>query len=63
MELENGCFEIPDIGLTVAPKDGPRLYTNLASTTSAQKSEGINPTQAEIDAPTNSIGYVKSANA
>ena len=38
-------------------------YTNLDSTASAQKLNGTNPTQAEIDAPTNSIGYMKSVNA
>ena len=40
-------------------------YTNYDSTSSAQKSDGSNPTQAEIDASTNSIGYrdsVKTSN-
>ena len=57
------CITLPGTNITVAPDDGPGLYTNLDSTTSAQKPDGTNPTQAEIDAPTNSIGYVKSANA
>ena len=38
-------------------------FTNYDSTTSAQKADGSNPTQAEIDASTNSIGYVNSTNA
>ena len=38
-------------------------FTNFDSTTSAQKQDGSNPTQAEIDASTNSIGYVNSTNA
>ncbi|MCX8501041.1 MAG: DUF1566 domain-containing protein [Alphaproteobacteria bacterium] len=62
MELENGCFEIPGTQFMVSPGDGPRTYTNLDSTTHAQKPGGAKPTQAEIDAETNSIGYVKSAN-
>ena len=40
-------------------------YTNYDSTTSAQKRSGatyVNPTQAEIDASTNSIGYKNSVN-
>ena len=35
-------------------------YTNYDSTSSAQKSDNTNPTQAEIDASTNSIGYRNS---
>ena len=41
-------------------------YTNYDSTTSGQKFSGgifINPSQTEIDASTNSIGYVKAVNA
>ena len=40
-------------------------YTNYDSTASAQKWNGgtpVNPTQAEINASTNSIGYVHSVN-
>ncbi|MCX8520027.1 MAG: DUF1566 domain-containing protein, partial [Rhodoferax sp.] len=37
-------------------------YTNYDSTVSAQKTDGSNPTQAEIDAETNSIGYVNYVN-
>ena len=36
---------------------GSITYTNYDSTASAQKSNGSSPTQAEIDASTNSIGY------
>ena len=39
---------------------GTSTYTNYDSTSSAQKSDGTNPTQAEIDASTNSIGYKNS---
>ncbi|MCX8501042.1 MAG: DUF1566 domain-containing protein [Alphaproteobacteria bacterium] len=53
---------IPGTGLTVAPKDGPLLYTTLDNTESAQKSDDTNPTQAEIDAPTNTVGYVNYVN-
>ena len=42
---------------------GTGSYTNYDSTSSAQKSGGGIPTQAEIDASTNSIGYVNSVNA
>ena len=37
-------------------------YTNYDSTASGQKDDGSNPTLAEIDASTNSIGYVRSVN-
>ena len=36
---------------------GSNTYTNYDSTASAQKPDGTNPTQAEIDASTNSMGY------
>ena len=42
---------------------GSNRYTNYDSTSSGQKWDGSNPTQAEIDASTNSIGYVKAVNA
>ena len=42
---------------------GSNRYTNYDSTSSKQKLFGGNPTQAEIDASTNSIGYVKAINA
>ena len=42
---------------------GSNRYTNYDSTSSEQKLFGGNPTQAEIDASTNSIGYVKAINA
>ena len=42
---------------------GSNLYTNYDSTSSEQKLFVGNPTQAEIDASTNSIGYVKAVNA
>ena len=44
---------------------GTSTYTNYDSTSSAQKPSGgtyVNPTQTEIDASTNSIGYKKSVN-
>ena len=52
-------------GKTASPATtrlGTSTYTNFDSTASAQKSGGVNPTQAEIDAPTNSIGYKNSVN-
>ena len=42
---------------------GTSTYTNYDSTSRAQKSNGTNPTQAEIDASNNSIGYSTSVNA
>ena len=45
---------------------GSSTYTNYDSTTSAQKWNGsayVNPTSSEINASTNSIGYVNSVNA
>ena len=53
-------------GKTASPvtsRLGTSTYTNYDSTTSAQKWNGsayVNPTQAEIDASTNSIGYRNS---
>ena len=47
-------------GKTASPATsrlGTSTYTNYDSTTSAQKADGTNPTQGEIDASTNSIGY------
>ena len=44
---------------------GTSTYTNYDNTTSAQKwngSDHVNPTQAEIDASTNSIGYKDAVN-
>ena len=41
---------------------GTSRYTNFDSTSSAQKPDGSNPTQTEIDASTNSIGYKNSVN-
>ena len=38
-------------------------YTHYDNTASAQKLDGSNPSPAEIDAPSNSIGYVKAVNA
>ena len=52
-------------GKTASPATsrlGTSTYTNYDSTSSAQKSDGTNPTQAEIDASTNSIGYKNSVN-
>jgi Protein of unknown function (DUF1566) len=40
-----------------------RFYTNYDSTSSPQKGPNSFPTQAEIDATTNSIGYANSVNA
>ena len=37
-------------------------YTNFDSTSSAQKADGNSPTQTEIDASTNSMGYQNSVN-
>ena len=42
---------------------GSSTYTNYDSTASAQKSNGSNPTQAEIDASTNSMGYRNAVRA
>ena len=53
-------------GKTASPATsrlGTSTYTNYDSTTSAQKWNGTNPAQAEIDASTNSIGYKNSVNA
>ena len=53
-------------GKTASPATsrlGSSTYTNYDSTSSAQKWNGsayVNPTQAEIDASTNSIGYRNS---
>ena len=41
---------------------GVNGYTNFDSTSSAQKVDSTNPTQAEIDASTNSIGYKNAVN-
>ena len=52
-------------GKTASPATsrlGTGTYTNYDSTSSAQKSDGTNPTQAEINASTNSIGYKNSVN-
>ncbi|MCX8520039.1 MAG: DUF1566 domain-containing protein, partial [Rhodoferax sp.] len=49
------------------PSSGDRAatngYTNYDSTASAQKGVGSNPTVGDIDASTNSIGYVRTVNA
>ena len=53
-------------GKTASPATtrlGTSTYTNYDSTSSAQKSGGAHATQAEIDASTNSIGYVNAVNA
>ena len=52
-------------GKTASPATsrlGTSTYTNYDDASSAQKSDGTNPTQAEIDASTNSIGYKNSVN-
>ena len=52
-------------GKTASPATsrlGTSYYTNYDSTSSAQKWDGTNPTQTEIDAITNSIGYKNSVN-
>ena len=52
-------------GKTASPATsrlGTSIYTNYDSTSSAQKSDGTNPTPTEIDASTNSIGYKNSVN-
>ena len=52
-------------GKTASPATsrlGTSIYTNYDSTSSAQKSDGTNPTQTEINASTNSIGYKNSVN-
>ena len=38
-------------------------FTNFDNTTSAQKGNGSNPTQAEIEAGTNSVGYALTMNS
>ena len=45
------------------PRLGTSTYINYDSMAIAQKSNGNNPTQTEIDANTNSIGYRNSVNA
>ena len=52
-------------GKTASPATsrlGTSTYTNYDSTSSAQKADGTNPTQTEIDASTNSIGYKNEVN-
>ena len=52
-------------GKTASPATsrlGTSTYTNYDSTSSAQKADGTNPTQTEIDASTNSIGYKNAVN-
>ena len=52
-------------GKTASPATsrlGTSTYTNYDSTSSGQKLGGGNPTQTEIDAITNSIGYKNSVN-
>ena len=52
-------------GKTASPATsrlGSSTYTNYDGTGSAQKSDGTNPAQTEIDASTNSIGYKNSVN-
>ena len=52
-------------GKTASPATsrlGTSTYTNYDSTSSAQKSNGTSPTQTEVDASTNSIGYKNSVN-
>ena len=52
-------------GKTASPATsrlGTSIYTNYDSTSSAQKADGTNPTQTEIDASTNSIGYKNEVN-
>lgn len=47
-------------------RDWNKTYTNYDSTLSAQKWNGsayVNPTQAEIDAATNTVGFKNSVNA
>ena len=44
-------------------RDVDATYTNYDSTANAQKPGNVNPTQAEIDASSNSIGYKNSVNA
>ena len=67
------CVKDNSTGLTwegktaspVTSRLGTSTYTNFDSTSSAQKDNGgtyVNPTQADIDASTNSIGYKISVN-
>jgi hypothetical protein len=47
-------------------RDWTTTYTNYDSTTSVQKYNGsayVNPTQADVDATTNTVGYVTAVNA
>ena len=44
-------------------RDWTHIYTNYDSTTTAQKVDGTTPTQAEIDAATNSIGFKNAVNS
>ena len=44
-------------------RSGARTYTNYSSTSTAQKPDGVSfPTQAELDAETNAVSYVKYVN-
>ena len=47
---------------TIGIRSSQNLYTNYNSTFIGQKSNGVFPTQAEIDASTNSIGYKNMVN-
>lgn len=44
-------------------RDVNKTYTHYTSTTAAQHVDGSKPTQAEIDAATNTVGYVAAVNA
>lgn len=71
----NGCVRDNVTGLMWEVKttdgglrDWNKTYTNYDSTLSAQRFDGLTgsrfyPTQAEIDAPTNSVGFKNSVNA
>ena len=44
-------------------RDSAKTYTNLDSTATDQWATGTNPTQAQIDASTNSVGFKNAVNA
>jgi PKD repeat protein len=43
-------------------RDGAKTYTNVDSTAADQWGTGINPTQAQIDAASNSVGFKNAVN-
>ena len=63
MSISKRLFWEGKIASPATSRLGTSTYTNFDSTSSGQKTDGSNPIQAEINASTNSIGYVNSVNA